>query len=627
MCGILGEYSAEYIATRAPHFRACLNLMEHRGPDGSGVEEFCSPETSVKLGHRRLSIIDLTSGGQQPMNSSCGRYCIVYNGELYNYRELKAELSQIGIEFRTESDTEVLLAAWVAWGSESLKRLDGMFGFALLDRKTSSLTCVRDQFGIKPFFYSTENQRFCFASEITPVRKLWGKPDQLNFQRIYDYLVWGVYDDTNSTFFNNILSLPPGHMLTVTRETELRVDIQRWWFPSIEENTNLTFTQASEQLRHLFLGSVKRQLRSDVKIGATLSGGIDSSAIVCAMKYLEPDLALNTFSFVAPGSEKNEEKWIDIVNNSVGAIPHKISINSSELAADLIDMIKVQGEPFGSTSIYAHFKVQKLAAANGVKVTLDGQGADELLAGYNGYPASRILSLLEEKKYLKAFRFLNSWSEWPGRGRKMALMNLFSVLVPDGLDTIARASIGRSVTPFWINKSNLIENNVRPRHPTDGIRSNEAKTRRIAEELRSSLTGTGLTKLLRHADRNSMRWSVESRVPFLTPKFAEFTLSLPEEFLIAQSGETKSLFRHAIRDIVPNEVISRRDKIGFVTPEKKWLRELHGKVPDLVSGFERVPFLRPEECKKEVTQILEGTKPFSWLAWRMVNISVWLNSL
>lgn len=627
MCGILGEYSAEYRATRAPHFRACLNLMAHRGPDGSGIEEFDSPETSVTLGHRRLSIIDLTSGGQQPMNSSCGRYCIVYNGELYNYRELKAELSQIGIEFRTESDTEVLLAAWVAWGSESLKRLDGMFGFALLDRKTSSLTCVRDPFGIKPFYYSVENQRFCFASEVTPVRKLWGKPDQLNFQRIYDYLVWGVYDDTSSTFFSNILSLPPGHMLTVTSEAELCIDIQRWWFPSIEENTNLTFNQASEQLRHLFLESVKRQLRSDVKIGATLSGGIDSSAIVCAMKYIEPDLALNTFSFIAPGSEKNEEKWIDIVNNSVSAIPHKISINSSELAEDLIDMIKVQGEPFGSTSIYAHFKVQKLAAANGIKVTLDGQGADELLAGYNGYPASRILSLLEEKKYLKAFHFLNSWSEWPGRGRKMALMNLFSVLVPDRLDTVARASIGRSATPFWINKPNLIKNNVQPRHPTEGTRSNEAKTRRIAEELRSSLTGTGLTKLLRHADRNSMRWSVESRVPFLTTKIAEFTLSLPEEFLIAQSGETKSLFRHAIRDIVPNEVISRRDKIGFVTPEKKWLRELHGKVPDLVDSFERVPFLRPEECKKEVTQILEGTKPFSWLAWRMVNISVWLNSL
>jgi asparagine synthase (glutamine-hydrolysing) len=425
MCGILGTFTHHPLPDQDQRLQSALAALHHRGPDDRGLESFDAVGGRLSLGHARLSIIDLSPGGHQPMHSPTGRYTIVFNGEIYNYRELRQELRALGHAFHTDSDTEVLLATWAQWGTQGLRRLTGMFAFAVYDREARTLTLVRDAFGIKPLFYRIDGGALCFSSEVPSLLELLPAKPELNLQRAYNYLVWGQYDNGSDTFYQGIHHLSPGHwlridlqQLAVYRPTDQSV---RWWWPSIEERTDLSFEDAAAQLREMFLNSVRLHLRSDVPVGAALSGGVDSSAVVCAMRYLEPDMPIHTFSFVARGSSVDEEAWVDIVNTQVGAIAHKIVVSPEELALDLDDMIRAQGEPFGGTSIYAQYRVFKAAREAGIVVTLDGQGADELLAGYNGYPHGYLRSLLDERRYLEIPAFLSAWANWPGRGGKRAL--------------------------------------------------------------------------------------------------------------------------------------------------------------------------------------------------------------
>jgi asparagine synthase (glutamine-hydrolysing) len=327
---------------------------------------------------------------------------------------------------------------------------------------------------------------------------------------------------------------------------------------------------------------------------------------------------------VARGSAVDEEYWADIVNKHVGAIPHKLIVGSEELANDLDDMISAQGEPFGSTSIYAQYRVFKLAKENGMTVTLDGQGADELLAGYNGYPSPTMLSLIENGKFITLFKFMTSWSQWPGRNIGQAVVRLCGEFVPTSLMSLALKVVGKNTTPEWMNITFMKGNGVQPlKFLATTKKHHGVYGRRLVATLRDGLTGNGLNSLLRHGDRNSMRWSVESRVPFLTIDIAEFLLSLPEHYLISHEGETKSIFRTSMRGIVPDEVLDRRDKVGFETSEQTWLKELEHEIPDWMTAAETLPFLNSDECRKEVTEMIEGRKPFNSQAWRLINFCRW----
>lgn len=624
MCGITGGRWQHRSLSTEQKLADAISEMKQRGPDDRGCSLYEVPASSAVagLGHTRLSIIDLSPSGHQPMDTANGVYSIVFNGEIYNYRELREELRALGHRFKSDSDTEVLLTAWRQWGQTCLPRLVGMFAFVVLDRERNTLTCVRDAFGIKPLLYAIEGDDFLFASSISAIKALKREKIELDWQRSYDYLVHGDYDSGPRTFLKNVFHLMPGHTLTVDLRTGKMAGPERWWTPSITERRDISFKDAADELRERFLNSVRLHLRSDVPLGVALSGGIDSSSVVCAIRHLEPDLPINTFSYIARGSAVSEEVWVDRVNQHVRAVPHKVAVTQSELAADLDEMIYAQGEPFGSTSIYASYRVFKLAKDQGVTVILDGQGADEMLAGYTGYGGQRIRSLIDKGQYGAAWSFLNEWAKWPGRSRGGAFARAGAQYLDGPLHTFFRQLNSGSDKPDWLNSGPLTEAGViqhYPRLPPMG----SDKGRRVVAELATSLHRRGLQSLLRHGDRNSMRFSVESRVPYLTLGMSEFLLSLPEEYLISPQGETKHIFRAAMRGIVSDDILDRRDKIGFATPEQDWLLPMAESIRQWLRADLNLPFLNQARMLKEFDLIVAGKKPFSFQVWRWVNFSRW----
>lgn len=625
MCGIAGGWfrnSSDQVVRR---INEAIELMRYRGPDQFGYEQFKIAEGVFCLGHTRLSIIDLSDAGRQPMHTPDGRFCLVFNGEIYNYQELKNELKNIGYTFLSDSDTEVLLTAWLHWGRDSIHRLVGMFAFAVLDKFKKSLTCVRDAFGIKPLFYACDEGSFYFASQIDALKKLKGRTAELDWQQSYNYLVHANYDIDERTFFRDVFNLLPGHVLEINLVSR-GISIERWWQPTISQTSNITFKEAAEILREMFLENIRLHLRSDVPLGAALSGGLDSSAVVCAMRHIEPHATINTFSYIAKGHSISEEAWVDFINKRIDAKSHKVSVSSEDLISDLDNLIAAQGEPFGSTSIYAQYRVFKLAKDNGITVTLDGQGADELLAGYIGYPGQRLHSLINQMRFFDAISFLNNWGKWPGRTRIGGATRLIGELTNGAFNKALRHLSGRLESPKWINSGVLKDAGVEVSLPRTFATSN-ANGRRLIAKLADALTRCGLPALLRHGDRNSMRFSIESRVPFLTTRLADFLLSLPEEYLVSQTGETKSVFRAAMRGIVPDEILDRKDKIGFAAPDQNLLIGMAGTFRSWLSENMGIPFFNQTEVLRLFDLIVNRKKPFNLQVWRWVNFARWYRNV
>ena len=622
MCGIFGYYNASNSAFSFNKLHLVQEFLQHRGPDSNGLAKFSVNGGEVALGQTRLSIIDLTSGGLQPMTTQDGRYTIVFNGEIYNYKELRAELKLHNYIFTSDSDTEVLLAAWTIWGRFCLPRLVGMFAFVVLDRHNLKMTCVRDAFGIKPFFYVQEDSNFLFGSEVQALFPMMHSKPKPNWQRAYDYLVHGVYDSNNETFFQGVHQLQPGHLLEISFGDKSNNLSEQWWTPQITEKFGLSFEDAAECLREMFLQSIRMHLRSDVPLGVTLSGGLDSSSIVCAIRHVSPELPIHTFSYIATEKSVCEEQWVDRVNQHVGAYVHKLFVTPQELARDLDDMIYTQGEPFGSMSIYAQYRVFQMAKANGITVTLDGQGADEILGGYIGFPGERIRSLLDQGHPYTAIQFLRHWAQLPGRSMALGIRAALGECTSGVPHELLRMSAGLNKIPHWIDTRALDDMGLVGR--VKRFQSDKyAYGRRIAAQMVNMLTKHGLPGLLRHGDRNSMRFSVESRVPFLTLDQVEFALSLPERYLISNTGETKHVFRRAMQGIVPDEILLRKDKIGFEPPEKEWLISIADQAREWLNEDMKIPFIRRGVLLAEFEDVIAGRRPFSWQVWRWINFYRW----
>lgn len=601
-----------------------LQVMRARGPNRQEYRRHDLAGGCALLGQARLSVIDLSEQASQPMYSPDGRYGLIFNGEIYNYIELREELVHAGRVFVTQSDTEVLLAAWEAWGARALGRFTGMFAFAMFDFQQSTCTLARDAFGIKPLFYACQGDGFYFASDTRAMRALAPSVPSLNWQRSYDYLVHGEYDFGSDTFFRDFSSLRPGHLMVLALDACPAPRLEQWWVPSIALAPSLSFDEASHRLREMLLESVSLHLRSDVPLGAALSGGIDSSVIVCAMRHIEPDLPIHTFSFIASDRTVSEENWVDLVNSHVKSIAHKVHVSPEELINDLESLIDTQGEPFGSTSIYAQYRVFKLVHEHGVTVTLDGQGADEMMGGYNGYPGQRMRSLFDEGAYGEAWHFLAQWAKWPGRSRTEGLKRLVGASSSGWIHDYLRRLNGMEGAPAWIRTGPLVEAGVQLAYPEPRL-PKSAHGRRMMAFLAHSLTERGLPSLLRHGDRNSMHFSVESRVPFLTTDLAEFMLAQPEHYLVSRQGETKALLRAAMRGIVPDAVLDRRDKIGFATPEKVWMLGMASTVRQWLAEDVGLPFLDQAALCESFDQIIAGKRPYSWQVWRWINFIRWYN--
>ena len=620
MCGIAGGVWPQSTRPQS-QLTAAMRSMQYRGPDDSGFLSDNVADSVVGLAHVRLSILDLSAAGHQPMLSHDGRWVIIFNGEIYNYRELRSELKAVGYKFQSDTDTEVLLSAWSHWGSTCLPKLSGMFAFAILDRLEQTLTCVRDAFGIKPLYYCLNpGQGFRFASEPQALFQLLTFKPAVNWQRAYDYLIHADYDSNADTFFAGVSHLLPGHLITVNLTAQGAAIPSRWWSPCTNEHVNWSFADAVAQVREQFLLNISQHMRSDVPIGAALSGGIDSSAVVCAMRHLEPNLPINTFSYIATDGV-SEERWVDQINHHANAISHKVYFGRDDLIRDLDELISCQAEPFGSTSIYAQHRVFGKAKQHGIKVVLDGQGADEMLAGYIGYPGQRLRSLLDNSELKQAYRFFRAWSAWPGRTKTQALKYLAAETTKGSLYSSLRRINGRNASPPWLKTQALHEAGVQliePRQFPDNLQG-----RHVIASLALALTRKGLPSLLRHADRNSMYSSIESRVPFLTLDMVDLLLSMPENFLISEQGETKYIFRHAMRGIVPDEVLDRRDKIGFETPEKDLLLGLYPVACDWLATDFGIPLLdRAMLANLFDIQLVRNPKLSSQL-WRLLNFCRW----
>jgi len=629
MCGIFGVALPQKSDLQVHDY---TTLLTHRGPDDEGWLAWDraegttngrgagNPAGHVLFGHRRLSILDLSSRGHQPMSTSDGRFHIVFNGEIYNYLEIRKELESEGVSFHSGSDTEVLLCAYARWGGDALIKLRGMFALAILDSEREVLFLARDPFGIKPLFYSFWKGGIAFSSELQPLLALPGVRRSVNSRRAYDYLRFGTTDHEGETLFSEISQLAAGYCYTLSIDSVTESEPVRYWSPAAKETPDIGFDESAETLRELFLDSIRLHLRSDVAVGAALSGGVDSSAIVCAIRHLEPDVDLHTFSFVAGDQALSEEKWVDVVAAHAGCTVHKVTPQADELVADLDELIRVQGEPFGSTSIYAQFRVFQLAHESGIKVMLDGQGADELMAGYSGYHGARLAGLLRKGRLIQGVKYLQHANDWPERGSGFVLKRAMQYFLPEALMPLAYKLAGRDLQPGWLNANWFRERGVEMSPVAELVQGKSLLT----SELIRSITSRGLPSLLRYEDRNSMTHSIESRVPFLTTDLADFLLGLPDEYLISAGGESKSVFRAAMRGIVPDVVLDRRDKIGFATPEQAWLKLLAPWVEKVLAGSQHIPLLNAASVAGEWNNMMSGKRSFDWQIWRWLNFVRWV---
>ncbi|MBF0193098.1 MAG: asparagine synthase (glutamine-hydrolyzing) [Magnetococcales bacterium] len=633
MCGIAGLVTNRQIGPQDHICAQMIESMKHRGPDDHGwllasngkvarghlPADNISPQ--VMMLHCRLAILDLTQAGWQPMVRNNDRLFIVFNGEIYNFKEIRAVLEKKGQKFFSTSDTEVILAAYAHWGEEAVNHFEGMFAFAIFDKQKNSMFLARDGFGIKPLYYTLLNGTFIFASEIPTLLQYPGVNREANSQALYDYFIFGASDHREGkTLFSHIHQLPAGHSLTISLNDPTNLILKQYWQPTLSTANGITFPDAVERLRELFLESISLHIRSDVPVAAALSGGLDSTAIVMAMrKEMGDGTSFNTFSFIANEAGINEEIWVDDVVQASGVGNYKVTPKPEEFAQDIDQLIKLHGEPVFSTSMYAQYRVYKLIAQHGIKVVLDGQGADEILAGYLYYLGARVTSLVRQGRYIDAGKFALNAKKRPGVG--MQIFNFTGeFLIPKHLHTLPRRIIGKPLEAAWMNSPWFANQNV----VMQSIRSSKSDEA-LREQLMQTLTATGLPKLLRFQDRNSMAFSIESRVPFLNKKIVDFLFSLPEEYLIDDGGNSKAVFREAMGGMIPQSVLNRRDKVGFTTPENSWMVHMNDLVEDTLqaNSTNDIPLFKQGELQKSWSQIKNKKQPFTRQVWRWVNVIRW----
>lgn len=667
MCGIAGFFST--IPQPANIVERMTNLIRHRGPDDEGfvlfkelssIPRICggqdTPDESYKaaivyapreklgnleaypvtlaLGHRRLSIVDLSPLGHQPMSSADGRYWIVFNGEIYNYIELRAELEKIGHQFVSHSDTEVIIAAYREWGKGCLARFNGMFAFLIYDRDQRRLFVARDRFGVKPLYYWIMEGGIAFASEIKQFTVLSKWRARMNGQRVYDFLNWGITDHTDETLFAGVFQLRGGQALEIDVQAIVEGKVQfaadgklpaYSWYQLKPQPFSGTFQEAAEQFRQKLSDAVKLRLRADVPVGSCLSGGLDSSSIVCIANQLLRDQDAHslqkTFSACATVPKFDERKWIDTVVNATDVEAHHVYPSISGLFDEAPAITWHQDEPFGSTSIYAQWNVFRMAAHHQVKVMLDGQGADEQLAGYHIFFGPHLAAQFRSLRWVALLKEASAMRRLHGYSYLTAANHLASYTLPVMIKDRVRQVAGRtSARPAWLNSELL---GCVPVNPFQSTGASEAKT--VLALSIAQLTSSNLQMLLHWEDRNSMGHSIESRVPFLDYRLVEFVLGLPDEFKLSR-GVTKRVLRHAMSGILPDAIRDRMDKLGFATPEEIWLREA---APDVfrdklnLAISASLGVLRRAETNRMLEEMISGHSRFGFLPWRLISFGEW----
>lgn len=665
MCGITGIVKFNSLIEDPLKIVDMNNLLRHRGPDDEGYlsynknnnslkvwggketpssiwnrnydyspvnnvysEAFPKENANLLLGHRRLSILDLSPLGHQPMCDKDGKIWIILNGEIYNYIELKEELISLGYEFISKSDTEVIINSYKEWGEDCIKRFNGMWAFAILDLEHSTLFCSRDRTGVKPFYYFINGEMFAFASEIKALRAIL-KPS-VNEAIVWDYLVLKRSDHSEDTFYCGIKELLPAHCIKC--DFDGNFSVKKYWnlCEQIQNGVDLDIEKETEEVYNLIENSVKLRLRSDVRVGSCLSGGLDSSTIVSLVnEILRKDGEVKsvgdiqkTFTSSFNDDKYDERKYVKDLSSKFKIDDHYIFPTKEEFASDVVDLIKIQDEPFSSTSIYAQYRVMKKAKDENVKVLLDGQGGDELFGGYFNYQIVYLFELLKENKFktfideLKDSKRINNLGYFSHLKRMLIEFAKAYFLKPAlYASKFAFDEFKILNKDFFFSHLDRVENFLdRWREPLFSLN----------HKLRSDFTIGQLTPLLRYEDRNSMAFSIEARTPFSDDvELIEKVMRLPSEMKI-RNGFRKYILRKAMDKILPQSICWRKDKMGFVTPETNWIKYFLKNGKNYFAG-EDLSFINRQSFEILRKDVENGEIVPPDNMWRMLNIILWGN--
>ena len=659
MCGISLVLAKEKLDIAA--FKAFNSIIKHRGPDDEGfifisedhkkvqiaggvdtpknvwnTSSCYQPEQDIDaiqgdykigIGHRRLSILDLSAMGHLPMCDTLQRYWITFNGEIYNFIELRKELEELGYSFSTQSDTEVILAAYATWGSDCLDRFSGMWAFTIYDTHTKTLFIARDRYGIKPLYYwfSPEGD-FYLASEIKQFTQIPSWQAQLNPQRVYDYLFYAMTDHTDETMFKNVFTIPPGHSLSINtaeslREKNGKIKLKKWFIP---KNTNFsgTFKEACSEFNTHFDTAIDLHLRADVPIGSALSGGLDSTAIVCSVnkKLKEKGIASlqKTFSSCSDIEQYNEKKWMDEVIKTTQVDASFIYPKGEDVFKLSEEILWHQDEPYQSQSAFLGYHVFEDAKKHNVKILLNGQGADEYLSGYNAFSFFRKFKLLKKLKFWQLYIQIKDKINLEKSSQLRSF--LYLIFPIKFIRLFTKFSTEYKTMHSMINVKQLGAKNKHP-HGKKGLSFSS-----IFEIANHQLIVDPLQKYLRWEDRNSMAHSVEARVPFLDHNLVEFSTQMPVDYLDGYN-ESKKLMLYGLEDILPPIIRNRKDKKGFITPEENWFRKDYSD--QFINLFKKYhvytgSILNEKEVLNYFDEVISGKKPFDYTYWRLISLGMWM---
>ncbi|MCC7003760.1 MAG: asparagine synthase (glutamine-hydrolyzing) [Gemmatimonadaceae bacterium] len=582
------------------------------------------------LGHRRLSIIDLSANGHQPM-SLADRYWLSFNGEVYNFIELRRELEALGHTIVGDSDSAVILAAYAEWGETCVERFNGMWGLAILDTERRTLFVARDRFGVKPMYFYLRPDGLAFSSEIKAFSVLPEWQARANVSRVVDFLVWNVSDHTDETMFDGVFPLPAGHTARIDLDAMLaagapptreQLGMRRWY--TLTPRTLGPREDREHALREALQDAVRLRLRADVPVGSCLSGGLDSSAIVSLMRRTlsadgAPDHAIHTFTARSDVAAFDEMRFADTVVSASRTTSHVVTPQPDQLFADLDRILWHQDEPFLSTSIFAQWCVFEAARRERVTVLLDGQGADELLGGYPGYFGAYLAGLVRRGAFMQWMREASALRREARFTARRLVGYTAAYLFPGLVKTLGRFDNRAYTDVEWIAPS------VRDRAAVDPLLAAGGRASSVRDLTRAQMSRTHLPMLLHWEDRNSMAFSIEARLPFLDFRVAELALGLEDEDKVG-GGVAKHVLRRAMRGVVPDAVLDRRDKMGFVTAEPAWVRgpaslEFRRRLDDAVSAL---PGLLSPTILRQFDEVRTGARPFDQRYWRAIILGRWV---
>lgn len=659
MCGISGIISFKKKEEHIRHIFEMHARMQHRGPDDDGFAFFSdsgfltlpgkntpekvrksrlnyspnnNPEDlgrnyNITLAHNRLSVIDISHFGHQPMCEENADFWIVYNGEVYNYPELREDLSNAGHTFRTNTDTEVVLKAYIEWGTSCIQRFNGMWAFVIFDRKQQKIFASRDRFGVKPFYYILNSDVFAFASEQKALYHFPGSKQELNREAVFDYLAMGKLEVDPEGMVEGIMELAPAHMLTIdlqNNKTEIRRYYELEYTGEWGKYSSINETEYTEQLREQLWEAIRIRLNSDVPVGTCLSGGIDSSILVSIVNQLLNELKLEqlggrqkTFTASYKNELIDESKYAEMLVNQTGAEWHQVFPSAKEMLREFEKIVRAQDIPFLSSSTYSQFKVMELAGKNGVTVTLDGQGADELFGGYAPHFSSYMMHAM---KKLDIPSFISGTSDMRGNFSNWGMITRFPFkfqLAKAFKHSFYRSGYkkGKPETDyipldFWNTHNNRLE-----------ILFEKYGTNFNAF-LSSQFQGDEFKNLMRTGDRNAMAFSIESRMPFADDiNMIESTFNIPAVYKI-RKGYSKSLLRKAAAGQVPAAVLQRRDKVGFATPERIWFDEAGQELKELLLEQDD-EYVMWNKLSSDWNALLKDPRSTTARLWRFVNFAVW----